>query len=129
MWRALLTSWQRAEDRDLGPRAIVARVRLIAGIVLDDHDLLDVAGDHRSLLRHLARDDHAHHIRNTSGRRCRVAWVGRPGETAVRRRQTEDVVLEAGESLHRVRWCTVAHEVDVRPLAAPPGHVIAWTRF
>src|ERR1700676_5609648 len=118
-----------ADDRDLGPGPGTAWVRRVAGVVSHDDDLFDVAADDRSRLGDPARDNHAHEIGDARWRWRRVARVRRPGSTAVRRRKAEEVVLESGETLHRVRRRSPAHDIDFRPLATPPRNVVAKSGF
>jgi hypothetical protein len=118
-----------ADDRDLGPGPGIARVRSVAGIGLHDDDLFDVAADDRARLGDHARDNDAHELGDARWRWRRVASIRRPGSTAVRRRKAEEVVLESGETLHRARRWSPAHEIDICPLTAPPRDVVSESGF
>src|SRR5437588_6533850 len=118
-----------AHDRDFRPGPGVAQVGRVARVVSHDDNLFDVAADDRSRLGDLAGDNHAHELGDAWWRRAGVAGVRRPGSAAVRRRKPEEVVFESGEALHCIGWSSPAHEIDRRPLTAPPRDVVAEPGF
>src|SRR5205807_4129582 len=102
---------ERPDDR---ARSRMAWIRSVARPGLNEHDMDDIAADHRALLADVARHDHRHHVRDDARRMRAVSWPCRPGLAAPWRGIAEFVALER-------RWRQPAGQwVLLPPLGAPP---------